>query len=210
MIKLNLRTDIGMGCDIHVCIEYQTYRDHWWGFGGVFNPGRNYLMFEAMAGARGEVENAVCPPKGLPEKVSYQVRDRILIPIGKKKVSGNEVTIAQARRWESAGHKIIFDNGIPVAVEHPDWHTYSWLTTKEFGEALDLFHKRDVKETQERNEMALSVFQKDVIKVGRKTMPKLSSPFKEDRATIYHAIHDVMSRLEVEGIGVRLVFWFDN
>lgn len=198
-----------MGCDIHLCIEYQIYSDMWSDFGGIFNPGRNYLMFEAMAGVRGDEEKAVCKPKGLPDQTSLEVRRTTFLAIGEQENDEKTATMAQALEWAKHGRKLIKEGKIPVAVEHPDWHSHSWLTTQEFERALELYHKRDRESVQAQNKQYLTPFQKDVIS-QRKRTPKLNHPFKEDKAIIYHAIHDVMCRMDSNGIPVRIVFWFDN
>lgn len=61
-----------MGCDIHFFTEVKIggtwhchsapYIDRW------------YAMFEKMAGVRGDIENAISPPKGIPDDVSVVVR----------------------------------------------------------------------------------------------------------------------------------------
>ena len=57
-----------MGCDIHVHTEVKIngQMEHY----GSPDVNRNYWLFEKMAGVRGEEKNAICPPKGLPSKMS--------------------------------------------------------------------------------------------------------------------------------------------
>jgi hypothetical protein len=45
-------------------------------------------------------------------------------------------TLEKAKQWSAYGHKLIYRNGKPVGVEHPDWHTPSWLTPGEWEAAL--------------------------------------------------------------------------
>ncbi len=72
-----------MGCDIHLHIEVKI--GGVWHHYGAPNVSRNYALFERMAGVRGEVENAISPPKGLPSDISV-------------------VTRLSADKWEGDGH----------------------------------------------------------------------------------------------------------
>jgi hypothetical protein len=67
-----------MGCDIHMFIEYSPYEGQggrsWRSMGGRYNPGRDYDMFEVMAGVRGDA--AVFEPRGVPEgHLSWEAAD---------------------------------------------------------------------------------------------------------------------------------------
>ena len=72
-----------MGCDIHIHSEIKV--------GGKWlhydqpECERDYDLFEKMAGVRGELRNAIAPPRGLPE-------------------DANETTKFDAKRWGSDGH----------------------------------------------------------------------------------------------------------
>lgn len=57
-----------MGCDIHLHIEVKINGkwEHW----GAPSVQRWYELFEKMAGVRGDVRNAISPPKGLPEDMT--------------------------------------------------------------------------------------------------------------------------------------------
>ena len=57
-----------MGCDIHAHFEIKV--DGEWLHYSQANFNRNYRLFEKMAGVRGEVRNAIVPPKGLPKDIS--------------------------------------------------------------------------------------------------------------------------------------------
>lgn len=61
-----------MGCDIHLHTEVKI-EGKWrhWG-----NPGidRWYVLFEKMAGVRGDIENAIVAPKGLPEDITFETK----------------------------------------------------------------------------------------------------------------------------------------
>jgi len=47
-------------------------------------------------------------------------------------------THAEAERWHARGRPYVMRDGKPVMVEHPDWHTPSWLTADEWEAALKL------------------------------------------------------------------------
>ena len=57
-----------MGCDIHLHIEVKVAGE--WLHYGSPNIKRWYMLFEKMAGVRGDVENAITPPKRIPEDIS--------------------------------------------------------------------------------------------------------------------------------------------
>ncbi len=58
-----------MGCDIHLHIELQDGNGDWV-HSAAPHIGRNYRLFEKMAGVRGDLSKAVSPPKGLPGGLS--------------------------------------------------------------------------------------------------------------------------------------------
>ena len=61
-----------MGCDVHGHFEVQINGK--WEHYSTPNIHRNYALFEKMAGVRGSINNAIVPPKGLPEDVSLVTR----------------------------------------------------------------------------------------------------------------------------------------
>lgn len=61
-----------MGCDAHVFTEVR-HKGKWLLY-SQSRPNRNYELFEKMAGVRGDVENALVPPKGFPEDASDMTR----------------------------------------------------------------------------------------------------------------------------------------
>lgn len=148
-----------MGCDVHMYVEYVHKSDlkryekdllrdssqdrkvslYINSFGGKINPGRNYLMFGCLAkGTRVDVAEAI-PPKGLPEFLSYTCESDNLVFITENGDGDNECTLEDAISWEKYGKKIIYYNDKPTYVEHPDWHSHTWLTLKEYKNALELF-----------------------------------------------------------------------
>ena len=135
-----------MGCDIHMFVQYRNIErakarkedggyDYWQDFGGCLNPGRNYTLFGILAGVRDwpEDDNKMFEPKGLPEfELSYAAKDSLYLYVGDDNEE-HTCTLEQAQRW---GRKIINDSdGKPWMTEHPDWHSHTWLTTKELAQA---------------------------------------------------------------------------
>lgn len=57
-----------MGCDIHAHFEIKV--DGEWLHYSQPKIKRSYALFEKMAGVRGDVENALCAPRGLPNDIS--------------------------------------------------------------------------------------------------------------------------------------------
>ena len=57
-----------MGCDIHSFLEIKV-NGHWVMISQAEGP-RSYAVFQKMAGVRGDVDEAISPPKGLPEGMS--------------------------------------------------------------------------------------------------------------------------------------------
>ena len=110
----------------------------WWSsFGDQFNPGRNYTMFGILAGVRDnpDDDNKMFEAKGLPDfELGWSARSDLLLYITEVPIPGeNYCTLEQAKRWN---RKIIYDsNGKPSYTYHPDWHSHSWLTTKELAQA---------------------------------------------------------------------------
>jgi len=126
-----------MGCDIHCYVEYRRpewTQDFWNGFGGRINPGRNYEMFGRMADVRGSGPPVV-EQRGIPEKLGWAARNDWYLFITEHPGDGY-VTHETALRYASYGRKIVEQNGKPTWVEHPDWHTPSWLTIEEYEAAL--------------------------------------------------------------------------
>lgn len=57
-----------MGCDIHLHIEVKI--EGIWHHYAAPSINRNYYLFEKMAGVRGDVNNAISPPKGFPNNAT--------------------------------------------------------------------------------------------------------------------------------------------
>lgn len=67
-----------MGCNSHLSIEYRPGHagdiTRWDTYALDVPESRNYVLYEAMAGVRGEESNAVCPARGEPKDVSRAVK----------------------------------------------------------------------------------------------------------------------------------------
>ena len=61
-----------MGCDIHLHIEVKINNE--WQHYGHPSVRRWYQLFEKMAGVRGEVCEAISPPKGFPDDATLLTR----------------------------------------------------------------------------------------------------------------------------------------
>ena len=73
-----------MGCNSHLSIEYYN-GERWDAFALDVPESRNYMMYELMAGVRGEDKNAFIKPRGIPK-------------------DADEVTKAWFKRWDCDGH----------------------------------------------------------------------------------------------------------
>ena len=172
--------------------DKESTSDWWRDFGGNINPGRDYTMFGVLAGVRNHGMAEALSPKGLPDhSLSWSANDAYYIPIFVKENendpdhryndSGYEISLEQAKKFEKYGCKIIEINGKPIKIVNPDWHSVSWLTTKELSTAYKKYNSISKKEGG---------------------WGKVSSPYK--------AILHVMRTLEDGGNDVEVVFWFDN
>lgn len=150
-----------MGADIHMYVEYSYKSDfkrykkelkenketakkpYVYSFGNQINPGRNYCMFGCLAnGVRDDIEGSISP-KGLPseDEIGYMSMFDNRLYITEDGDGDNECTLIDAKVWEKYGRKIIYRNDVPIFVEHPDWHSHTWLTLSEYKKALDLYKK---------------------------------------------------------------------
>jgi hypothetical protein len=191
-----------MGCDIHCYIEYRHAKDggSWRPFGGRINPGRNYAVFELLAGVRGDETRAISAPRGLPDDVSYMAKDDNWLWIAYGGERGDDyVSPETAERYVSHGCRyrgevhpyrstrtdadgavaVLTMNaefvGKPQYVSHPDWHSHSWVAPDEWERAI---------------------------------LEARGGWWPADPA--YRAMLAAMRSLEKDGHAVRVVFWFDN
>ena len=131
-----------MSCDIHLYIEHRPtdpkarYGYEWQGFGGRINPGRDYEIFGLLAGVRGGT--ALVKPRGFPTDASFEARCDNQLYLTDNEVAGErETQKTKAQEWVDRGNsEFLIRDGKPYAVTHPDWHTHSRLTSKEFEAAI--------------------------------------------------------------------------
>lgn len=132
-----------MGCDIHCYVEHTSHRRHldgklrWQSFGGKINPGRHYGIFAKLAGVRNCYESGIVPisePRGAPDDLGRYANDDNTLYICDYG-GENHCTAKQAQQWVASGYSNYTDDS-RRRVTHPDWHSHSWVTPDEFGEAL--------------------------------------------------------------------------
>jgi hypothetical protein len=193
-----------MGCDIHMYVEYadkkrveqsnigekdsrgELIKPYWRDFGGRINPGRHYMMFGFLSkGVRSNFSNGL-PPKGLPpfaELAYYSRNDSVCYITEQPGNDENSVTLETALKWAENGRIKIIDNsnGRPTWVEHPDWHSHTWLTLKEYETAINNYKEESI---------------------------RLYNSFES--MTEYMAILSAMKTIEEDGYVTRIVLWFDN
>ena len=177
-----------MGCDIHMVMEYRAVpgaedqAPWWWSFGGVCNPGRDYQLFNRLAGVRGPEDGALIPTRGLPDAFSSAVHHEVLLAIKSVPSGGGQVDWEHrmvdretARAWIDSGSSQPVRVGDRDYVTHPDYHSFSWLTLGEYaGVLLDLHAKG------------------------------------EQLAPSYWAVQAALATFADRGFEARVVFWFDN
>lgn len=183
-----------MGADIHMYVEHRDKKrvkkdimvgvpTYWNSYGDEINPGRNYTMFGILAEVRGSYKDSFSA-KGMVNDMGYAAKhDAYMFIVNKPKEEVHEngcVSKEDASRYASYGKKIINDTWI----EHPDWHSHSWMTIKELKKAFKIYKKHASKEWDD---------------------PNLKAPLE------YRALLASMQELEDGGKNeVRVVFWFDN
>lgn len=140
-----------MGCDIHMYMEY-TYIEskekaiaekrepYWNAFSGQLSMHRNYIMFGHLCkDIRYDTEKGF-EARGLPDNLGFYTREESRLFITEDGEGENETTLEKAKKW---GKKLYNDlEGNPRWCDHPDWHSHTWLTTKEFAKAIANY-KRD-------------------------------------------------------------------
>lgn len=181
-----------MGADIHMYVEYSNKekpehldRRYWSDFGGRINPGRNYSMFGLIAGVRDNRHPPVVEPRGLPDDLSWPAsNDASMIISDDCQDEEGYTSSSQAESWVKAGYSeyILDHEGEPYRVTNPDWHSHTWLTPDEFGQAIERYKE---------------LFKDDT--------------YGNCPGIEYIALLAAMRALENDGKNdVRVVIWFDN
>lgn len=154
-----------MGCDIHAYVEYRRPGTDWWSFGRRINPGRNYRIFGRLTNGEvrwSEGRTLGLTPRGIPDDIAAASFDDWWLWIdhsGRGGVDGSTTPERATRYHEEYGRRYRGDykpmrvttyaaegvesrltgvehDGKPTHVEHPDWHTPSWLTPDEWERAI--------------------------------------------------------------------------
>lgn len=147
-----------MGCDIHAYVEYGEH-EHF----GRSAVGRDYYLFGLLT--RGQVRSSAGPavapePRGVPGRISAGLADEFLIKVvPDDDPRGDEygmVGLSRARSWTGSAYGnnafCLLDDGyisrlselpdpVPdeLRVEHPDWHSASWLDASELERVLEAY-----------------------------------------------------------------------
>jgi hypothetical protein len=190
-----------MGADIHMYVEYRNKKQakerdakgekpYWMAYGRQVNPGRNYVMFAILASVRGDYPESFQPKGKLPkDHMSWTTSGDAYMYIYDKKDEGKDwegfVTLKKAKEWEKYGCKIINrPDGTPAFVEHPDFHSHSWMSIEELEQAYKIYTEKASKQWGE----------------------EITRPHVE-----WMALLASMKALEGDDENeVRVVFWFDN
>lgn len=193
-----------MGCDIHAFVEYRIRpegepdrRHSWSAFGGEINPGRNYWLFEIMAGVRGR--NALFEPRGIPNDMAYSAWGEYWLYLTEDdRDEEGCASREQAARWVASGSSVYYPEleGLPKRVSDPDAHSMSWLTLPEMRRVMTEYRIR----CEKGNAAAIAPTNGQAIAT--------LIPLRQDPK--WHALIAVMTSLEESGYESRLVFWFDN
>ena len=129
-----------MGCDIHAFLEVKSrYSEHWHSFTHEpLCPGRNYELFTLLSNVRGQCDEPMATP-GWPKDVSYSAKSWNLVRISN---TGNPndaaVSKEKADEWTRNGmSQVVYDeDGNPMGVTHPDWHSHGHCSVETMAKAL--------------------------------------------------------------------------
>lgn len=124
--------------------EKKGHEPYWDSFGGRINAGRDYILFGYLSqGVRYDTDKGF-EARGLPNNLGYYALadSRLYIVDNDKDSFEGSVKRATALDWnQRLGCKLTYHDDVAVYVDHPDWHSHSWLTTKEFEKAIKLCEK---------------------------------------------------------------------
>jgi len=134
-----------MGTDIHMyversaheSVEYMSNQEHDWFFTGKFSSCRDYRMFGILAGIRSS-EITMLKPRGLPNKISWEVRDEVYLRVVDE---NDELLDGEIRREDADRHGLrIIDTGLDIPyVFNTSYHTHSWIDLNEFNAAIAMY-----------------------------------------------------------------------
>ena len=140
-----------MGADIHLFLEYLESEElsGWTALAdGPLSVGRDYLLFEAIAGVRSvRGYQPKYPPRGIPKKASLAVLERLLYRVaGKDEDLSNTiwrpVSRKQATQWVTGGHSELykgsdfFSDLDGTYVRDPNFTSVGWLFRQEVIDSI--------------------------------------------------------------------------
>lgn len=137
-----------MGCDIHAYVEVvktiEGREKEYVSQVAQIRPGRNYIMFGALAGVRVD-EVPHINPKGVP--VDTDCDDYWLHVNDQWKDEEGYTDTANADKWVGRGYSVEHPGNRPDyrRISCPDWHNASWMTADELEKAIaeyDIFCKQ--------------------------------------------------------------------
>lgn len=135
-LKIRWNDTIGtgsMGTDIHAIIEHRTPGYSYWNaHGGLFNPGRDYILFDLLVGIRNDT--SIVQPKGLPKDIGFEAHNEYYLQVVDDEVdelSYRYVRRSEAVSWELSGCTEILKENNLERCKDPDVHSPSYLTLEE-------------------------------------------------------------------------------
>lgn len=203
-----------MGADVHAFIEYtdKNYED----------PRnlcevkieRNYWLFILMAGVRGnsiQGHEQIVKRKGLPSKTSWQIKNKayLFIVDDPKNVQEGYCTKTEASQWAKEGRKYIEGKR---RIEHPDWHSHTWLNLKEVEKLIETYSKLEDKiyEYVSKGSTPPTGFIKKNLDKTDAEIDIYSKVVPVSIPNELLAIRGAMKALDEQGCKPKLVLWWDN
>lgn len=204
-----------MGADVHAYIDYEEDKDAR-NFCKV-RIGRDYWLFILMAGVRGESIQGMKPvhkQKGLPKKISWQVQaDAYLYITENAEGVEHACTKEDAERYAKYGKKYTEDKHY---IEHPDWHSHTWLNLKELNQVINRYSNLKEKKlaySKKGDPPPKGFSEKDLDKdenlftISSDAYSKVE-PLKVSPSIL--AIRGAMKELDATNKKPKLILWWDN
>lgn len=200
-----------MGTDIHAYLEIEkTNVDYYRGEESKFHDlfceisfTRDYLLFDLLAGVRGQISDAVFEPRGFPSKASFQVVNEYSYRVvhhsdpQKDEMPFEEASSKVSRgwcHWVGTSHQ---------RISNPDWHTPSYLYVDELRKVKDVYKEKKLQEFE-----AVAKF---LFAMSKEVNVKELLSAEDDYMFELDAVIAMMETLEKnKTVKCRLVFWFDN
>jgi hypothetical protein len=108
-----------------------------WFFAAKFYTCRDYRMFGILAGIRSSEINML-KPRGLPAKISWEVRDEVYLRVVDE---DDELLNGEIRREDADRHGLsIINTGLDIPyVLNTEYHTHSWINLNELNTAIAMY-----------------------------------------------------------------------